>query len=108
MNIKKNIALKLAKEYLTEDDLTKLLIDCVESSRRTKQDDELLFDELKKVEGFQDYLSNTLIADKDRYFGAGTPMEQLLVKGAYNRTFYIRSKLREVKEVQKMESPRHG
>lgn len=109
MNIQKSIAKKLAKQYLTEEDLIKLLADIIESqpTRRGKQDDEILFEELKKVEGFQDYLSNTLIADKDRYFAAGSPMEQLMTKGAYNRTFYLRSKLREKKEV-KLDSPRHA
>lgn len=109
MNIKnaqRKLALKLAK-HLTEEDLVQLLVETVESERRNKLEDGLLFDELKKVEGFQEYLSNTLAADKDRYFGAGSPMEQLLVKGAYNRTLYLRSKLREPKEV-KLDSPRHG
>lgn len=107
MNIKRNLAKKLAKQYLTEDDLAQLLVEYVESSNQSKEEIDLMFEDLKKVEGFQEYLSNTLSADKDRYFGAGSPMEQLMVKGAYNRTLYYRSKLREKKgEVVKLESPR--
>lgn len=104
--MKRNIALKFA-EYLTEDDLCSLLTKHIESSKRIKTDDDILFEELKKVEGFQEYLSNTIVADKERYFNAGSPMEQLQVKGAHNRTLYLRSKLREKREVVKMESPRH-
>lgn len=105
--MKHKIIKKLA-ESLTEDELCSLLIKSVEAKRQSKEEVELMFNDLKKVEGFQDYLTNTLVADKDRYFGAGSPMEQLMVKGAYNRTLYLRSKLREKKDDVKLESPRHA
>jgi hypothetical protein len=49
------------------------------------------------------------LSDVKRYFAAGSPMEQLQIKGAYNRTLYLRSKLRdsgEDKKVVKLDSPR--
>lgn len=109
MNIKKTI-LKLAKQYLTEEDIVSLFTEKFEHINRSKQEDELLFEDLRKIEGFSEYLTNTLASDKDRYFSAGSPMEQLMVKGAYNRTLYLRSKLRDRKldKEVKLDSPRHA
>lgn len=108
MKFTKELAKKLAKQYLSEDELALLLIESIETVRRNTGDDELLFEELKKMEGFQEYLTNTMVKDKDRYFMAASPMEQLMIKGALNRTLYLRSKLREKKEVVKLDSPRHS
>lgn len=101
----------LAKRFLTEDDFSVLLVDSVEKTNMSKEEVELLFKDIKNIQGFHEYLNNTLDADIKRYFGAGSPMEQLQVKGAYNRTLYLRSKLREVEKPEKpikLESPRHA
>lgn len=96
----------MARQYLTEDDICQLLVDKVSMERFSTDEEDIMWDELKKIEGFQSYLTNTMVKDKDRYFGATTPMEQLMTKGAFNRTMYIRSKLREKKEV-KLDNPRY-
>jgi len=105
--IKKTIKY-LASKFLTQDDFGVLLIDTVERINRSKEEDLIVLDDVKKVEGFHEYLNNMLDSDIKRYFAAGSPMEQLQVKGAYNRTLYLRSKLREVNKVVKLESPRHS
>lgn len=98
----------LAKRFLTEDDFGSLLVDSVQRINRSKEEDITVFKDIKKVDGFHEYLNNTLDSDIKRYFAAGSPMEQLQVKGAYNRTLYLRSKLRESDKPTNLESPRHS
>lgn len=107
MNIKKTLALKLAKQYLTEDDLATLLIESVEDVTQTKEEEEILFEDLRGIEGLHTYLARVMLNDKNRYFAAGSPMEQVLTKGAYNRTMYLKSKLnKKIVKPEKLASPR--
>lgn len=107
MNILKNIIKYLSTKYLTESEISGLLINKVDYVKRDKKEDDLLFNDLKSVEGFVEYLTNFLYSDRNRYFNATTPMEQLMIKGAYNRIMYLRSKLVETKSDVKLTSPRH-
>lgn len=69
-----------------------------------------LFEKLAEVEGFADYLREMLSNDIIRYFKATTPMEQLMARGAYSRTLYLKSLLslkKKDKEV-KFISKRHA
>lgn len=44
---------------------------------------------LKGVDGIEEFIRESMSADVKRYFTAGSPMEQLLVKGAYFRMQYL-------------------
>ena len=76
-----------------------------------KEEEKRLFNELKNVEGFVVWLKNAAKNDKDRYFGAQTPMEQLVIRGSYARTNYIAARIinsgDENKEV-KLDGVRYG
>lgn len=52
-----------------------------------------LFKDLGRVDGFQEYLKDTLINDMKRYFVSQTDKDRDMIKGAFNRTIYIRSKI---------------
>ena len=58
----------------------------------SKEEESLLYKELGKVEGIQQYLKSTLAQDIKRYFLS--PKEsQEFIKGQYNRTRYIYDKI---------------
>ena len=73
-----------------------------------------IFKDLATVDGLQEYLSQTLAQDLKRYFQS-PPGAQLLVKGAFNRTLYLKNKIKKHSEVRrkkveknsKMKSKRH-
>jgi len=57
-----------------------------------KQQEEL-FQDLKEVEGFTDYLKATIAKDIQRHFSAGTEKEQDIIKGATSRTAFFLTNL---------------
>lgn len=48
-----------------------------------------IFADLKGTDGLAAYLKNMAALDKDRYFGAGTAPEQLVIRGMFARTTYL-------------------
>lgn len=76
-----------------------------------KTEEERLFKELKNVEGFIQWLKSAAKNDKDRYFAATTPMEQLVIRGSYARTNYLAARVvnsdKEKKEI-KLDGVRYG
>ena len=84
------------KDALTEELLgylyAKKLGDIGEYSIEPKQEKEL-FDKLKKVEGFADYLRATSAKDIQRYFMAIGDTHRSEVKGAFSRTLHLKNKL---------------
>lgn len=80
----------MEKEYTEEQLLSMLGRDLI--GLDIKQDDkrdQILFKELKSVEGFIEYLRETAARDIQRYFEAATKEEQLMIRGAYARTMYL-------------------
>ena len=69
-----------------------------------------LFKDLAGIDGFHDYLSQALAKDIKTYFQA-SPGAQLMIKGAFNRTLYLKKKLKEVgitaTKKQNIRSKRH-
>lgn len=58
-----------------------------------KEEEKRLFQSLSNVEGFHEYLEQTLGLDKNRYFQANTAVSQLEIRGSYRRTQYFKSML---------------
>lgn len=50
-----------------------------------------IFADLKEVDGLARYLLETAAKDKDRYFGAATKEEQLIIRGGFARTMWLRN-----------------
>lgn len=60
-----------------------------------------LFEKLKDVEGFSDWLRASCSDVIKAYFYATTPMEQLTHRGAYNKLMYMRGLLAEAASTEK-------
>jgi hypothetical protein len=58
-----------------------------------------VLEEVANVDGFRDYLRETLALDIKRYFFA-TKEQQELIKGAYSRTYYLYTTLAKVSEAK--------
>lgn len=103
----------LTKEPFSVEELSYMLEKSTTEvdSEFSKQEEERLFKELKNIEGFVEYLKSAAKNDKDRYFGATTPFEQLVIRGSYARTNYLATRImnadKEKKEV-KLEGVRYG
>lgn len=52
-----------------------------------------IFADLKNTDGLVQYLREAAARDKDRYFGAATPAEQQLIRGAFARTMFLKAKI---------------
>lgn len=103
----------LTKEPFTVEELSYMLERATTKveSDFSKQEEERLFKELKTIEGFVEWLKSAAKNDKDRYFGATTPFEQLVIRGSYARTNYIAARIinadKEKKEF-KLDGVRYG
>lgn len=79
---------------LTEDELLMMyantINDCNDAVITPKLQEQIM-KALSNVEGYADYLRVTISKDMQRYFNAQTPVDQLLIKGAANRTLYFKS-----------------
>lgn len=74
-----------------QDDLIDNLFE-VSVDKKAEKD---LFELLSDVEGFRDYLRATISDDVKRYYGATTPLEQAVIRGAVDRTRYFLKMIRE-------------
>ncbi len=103
----------LTKEPFSVEELSYMLEKATTEveSDFSKSEEERLFKELKNIEGFVQWLKSAAKNDKDRYFGATTPFEQLVIRGSYARTNYIASRVmnadKEKKDV-KLDGVRYG
>lgn len=52
-----------------------------------------LFQDLARVEGFSEYLKETMSNDIKRYFSAQTDHERNVIRGGFSRTSYLRARL---------------
>lgn len=52
-----------------------------------------IFLDLKGTDGLVQYLREAAARDKDRYFGAQTPQEQLIIRGSFARTMFLVGKI---------------
>ena len=85
----------LDKEPFTEAEISKMLSDIIyiEDITVDKDSEQKVYSALKEVEGYVELLRVTSERDKNRYFTAQTPQEQLLTRGAFGRTHYWKSKV---------------
>lgn len=63
-------------------------IDSVEIAKEGVKE---IYQSLAGVEGYLDYLKDTMNADIKRYFNAQTDGERQLIRGAFARTSFIRA-----------------
>jgi len=82
------------KEEYTEDELSFMLaeklgvLDSIDDEYEKK-----IFADLKETDGLVQYLRECAARDKDRYFGATTKEEQLVIRGGFARTMYLKAKI---------------
>ncbi len=85
----------LSENPFTEAEVSRMLSNLiyVEDLNVDKEFDKKIFDQLRTVEGFVDYLR--IMSDRDirRYFDAQTPQEQLIARGAFVRANYFKGKI---------------
>lgn len=92
----------LPEEY-TEDELSFMLaeklgvLDSVDDEYEKK-----IFADLKETDGLVQYLRECAARDKDRYFGATTKEEQLVIRGAFARTMFLKAKIMKSGEESKV------
>lgn len=85
--------MKNIDEY-TEDELARAL--AFKLGIQDEIDDEYerkIFADLKGTDGLVQYLREAAARDKDRYFGAATVQEQAIIRGAFARTMYLKTKI---------------
>jgi len=96
-------------EQYTEDELAFALarklgiLDEIDTEYEKK-----IFADLKGTDGLVSYLREAAARDKDRYFGASTPMEQQLIRGSFARTMYLKGKIMRAGEEPKPQTRVEG
>ena len=102
----------LSSDPFTEQELGYLLAETLSGIEfeSDSEAEEKLFSEAKKVEGLVEYLKEAAAKDMQRYFGASTPQEQLIIRGSFARTNYLKSRIISggKKEKTKLEGLRYG
>lgn len=82
------------RDAMTEDELAYMLAEKLGIQDDIDSDyEKKIFADLKGTEGLVQYLREAAARDKDRYFGAGTKEEQLIIRGAFARTMYLKGKI---------------
>lgn len=88
----------LHKSELTEEflclELGKFVGDPTDNTIEKEQEEEV-FRDLARIDGFKNYLKNTMARDMQRDFGA-TPDQRQMIHGAFARTAYMKGKILEV------------
>ena len=78
----------------TEDDLAYRLAEKLGVQDEIDTDyEKKIFLDLKGTDGLVQYLREAAARDKDRYFGAASKEEQLVIRGAFARTMYLKSRI---------------
>lgn len=93
----------LKEQPFTEEELSFMLSEMFdgEESSFSNKEEIRIFNEAKKIEGLVAYLKATAMKDMMRYFGAQTPQEQLIIRGSFARTNYIKSRIISADKPQK-------
>lgn len=52
-----------------------------------------IFADLKGTDGLVAYLREAAARDVQRYFGAGSPSEQNIIRGSFARTMYLKARI---------------
>mgnify|MGYP001587398077 CR=1 FL=1 len=85
----------------TEDELAKMLADKLGVQDEIDSDyEKKIFLDLKGTDGLVQYLREAAARDKDRYFGAASKEEQLVIRGAFARTMYLKSRIAGAEDVK--------
>lgn len=78
----------------TEDELSLMLAESLGIQDEIDSEyEKKIFSDLKGTDGLIQYLREAAAKDKDRYFGAATKEEQLIIRGAFARTMYLKSRI---------------
>lgn len=83
-------------EGLDEDSLAFMLAEKLNIDVDDEIDEEYekkIFKDLKGVDGLVQYLRDAAARDKNRYFAAGSAQEQLIIRGSFARTMYLKAKI---------------
>lgn len=91
----------MAAKKWTEAEVLDLYIETVGNPLNIDVDKDseiILFKELAKVDGLDEYLRATMGEDIKRAFQSQTDVERAIIKGGYARTMYIRAMLKKVRE----------
>lgn len=88
-------------KLLTEDELLDQYATIMEGVLDVDVDESTvpIFKALLKVKGLDEYLRSTMGKDIQRYFIAKDDAERGRIKGAYQRTFYLRAMLKKVADM---------
>lgn len=93
------------KEHkLTEDQVLSLYVDSVDIGdlNISKEFEKKMFEKLSAIEEFPEYLRLTINRDTQRYFSSQTPLEQMMIKGASQRTLFFKSNLIKTKDAKEV------
>lgn len=82
------------KKYTTEELEDMLLSRYDLELKESKELEEQIFEELRKVQGFTKYLQSTMNQDIVRYFNAQDEGQRNLIRGAFLRSLYMKKKVR--------------
>lgn len=97
---------ELTEEFLSWE-LAKMIGNPNDYSIEKKQEEQF-FQDLAKIDGVMEYLSATAAKDMQRYFAAPQG-QQDVVKGAFARTVYLKSRLTKSKNnPQEIDGLRYG
>lgn len=100
---------EMDKNLLSEDELSLMLakklgvLDAIDEEYEKK-----IFADLKGTDGLVAYLREAAARDKDRYFGATTKEEQLVIRGSFARTMYLKAKIMSSGEPAKKQTKVEG
>ena len=67
-----------------------------------------MFDKLKKVENFNEYLRSAIARDMQRYFAATDDVQRNLIKGTIARTSYLKGRMAAQNESKEVKSSMLG
>lgn len=103
---------KIYQPLYSEEELESMLLKrygIITDYEINKKEEEKLFEALKEVEGFMDYLKNTIAKDITRYFTAQKEQHDV-IKGAFARTLYFKNLLvgKKKEKKTKLDGIRYG
>lgn len=91
----KDKSVSKVKRELTDEELLNLVVERFDlnSEVLSKEDEDRVFSELANVEDFVVYLSSLMSRDVKKHFRAANPAEQVLARGMFARTLYLKSRV---------------
>lgn len=101
----------LSTNPFSEEELSFMLATLLKDEEDFNDEEEKkIFKRVKEVEGFVEYLRNSAHKDMVRYFGATNPEEQLIIRGAFARTNYLKARISsdDKEKKTKLEGVRYG